>query len=158
MNTLMASAVSNRPWVLQFFRNLFGGRHVTQEGQGSTADDKEKEDVKSELLDSPLFDTETTLPAKEPENNTSPAEIREELMENHAKVPSGMKEISLGDTIPIDEKKMPALPNSTGLEMGDSDGFADSVISNLIQDPCEKAPVSGEKKGESSGDRGTLGK
>lgn len=148
------ASVSSRPWVLQFFRNLFGNRHAVQEGQGSTADAQEKEDIKSELLDSPSFDTETTLPSEEPEIKTSPSETHEELMESHTKMLLGMKEINLGDTVPIDEKKQPALHNPTGLEMGDSDGLADSLISN----PCEKVPSLGEKKGESSGDRGTLGK
>ncbi|XP_053098447.1 uncharacterized protein LOC128321925 isoform X2 [Hemicordylus capensis] len=152
MDTLTASSVSSRPWVLQFFRNLFGSRHVTQEGEGPKANAKESKDDKSELLD-----TEATLPGKGPENNTSPNEIHEGVMDSCAKELSEMKHISLGDTIPTDEKKL-SLCNPTGLEMGDSEGFADSMTSNLAQDQCEKALVSGEKKRESSGDRGTVGK
>ncbi|KAL8178908.1 UNVERIFIED_CONTAM: hypothetical protein K2H54_057577 [Gekko kuhli] len=146
------------PWVLQFFRNLFGSssRHVRLEGQGPKADTNEKECVKSELLDSPLPDTEARLSFKNTEpDDTSFSEICEGVMDSHAeKLPAHLKEISIGDTISTAEKTFSTLLESTGLEMGDSDGFADSTISKLADDPTEKVPASGEKKGH----RGTLGK
>ncbi|XP_061486602.1 uncharacterized protein LOC133386848 [Rhineura floridana] len=162
MDTLTATSVSSRPWVLQFLRNLFGSnRHVMQEDQRPNEEANDKVNVKSELLDSPLPDNglETTLLGKEPDTTTttSSSEICEGLMGGCPEELSLLKEISLGDTTPINENKQSILFNSTGTEMGDSDGFADSVISNLAQGPCENVPVIGEKK-EKSGDRGTLGK
>lgn len=137
--------------MLQFFRNLFGSsRHVGLEGQGPNADAKEKEGVKSELLDSPLPDTETRLSFKDTEpDNSSFSEICEGVMDSHAEKLSGhLKEISLGNAVST------ALLESTGLEMGDLDGFSDNTISILAHDPTEKVPVSGEKKDN----RGTLEK
>ncbi|XP_060089263.1 uncharacterized protein LOC132567603 [Heteronotia binoei] len=156
MDTLTASSVSSRPWVLQFFRNLFGSsRHVRLEGQGPKADAKEKESVQSELLDSPLPDTEARLSFKNTElDNTSFTEICEAVMDSHAEKLSGhLKEISLGDTISTAEKTFSTLLESTGLEMGDSDGFADSKINKLAHHPTEIVPASDEKKSH----RGTLG-
>ncbi|XP_077192449.1 uncharacterized protein LOC143836838 [Paroedura picta] len=150
MDTLTASSVSSRPWVLQFFRNLFGSsRHVRLEGQGPKADAKEKEGVKSELLDSPLPDTEARLSFKNTEpDNTSFNEICEGVIDSHAEKLSGhLKEISLGDTISTAEKTFSTLLESTGLEMGDSDGFADSTLRKLAHDPAEQIPASDVKKG-----------
>lgn len=143
--------------MLQFFRNLFGSsRHVRLEGQGPKADTKEKEGVKSELLDSPLPDTETRLSFKKTEpDTTSFSEICEGVMDSHAENLSGhLKEISLGVTISTAENTFSTLLESTGLEMGDSDSFADSTINKLAHDPTEKVPASGEKKGH----RGMPGK
>uniref|UniRef100_A0ACB8F4Y5 Uncharacterized protein n=1 Tax=Sphaerodactylus townsendi TaxID=933632 RepID=A0ACB8F4Y5_9SAUR len=129
---------------------------MRQEGQGAKTDTKEKEDVKSELLDSPLPDTEAKLSFKNTEpDNTSCNEICEGEMDSHTEKLSGhLKEISLGDTVSTAEKALSTLLESTGLEMGDSDVFADSTISELAPGPVEKDPPSGEKKSH----RGTLGK
>ncbi|XP_033008494.1 uncharacterized protein LOC117048589 [Lacerta agilis] len=159
MDTLTASSVSNRPWVLQFFRNLFGSsRHVTQEGQRTKA--KDEDNAKSELLESPLPDKglEATLPGKEPDaTNTSPNEICGGLMGSCPEELSLLKEISLGDTTPTKENKLPTSFHSARMEMGDSGGFADPMISGMAKDPCEKVPVTGEKE-EESDDRETVGK
>ncbi|XP_053248981.1 uncharacterized protein LOC128416014 [Podarcis raffonei] len=159
MDTLTASSVSSRPWVLQFFRNLFGsGRHVTQEGQRPKA--KDEDNAKSELLDSPLPENglEATLPGQEPDaTKTSPSEICGGLMGSCPEELSLLKELSLGDTTPTNENKLPASFHSARMEMGDSDGFANPMISGLAKDPCEKVPVTGEKE-EESDDRETVGK
>ncbi|XP_044287851.1 uncharacterized protein LOC123024324 [Varanus komodoensis] len=159
MDPLATSSVSSRLWVLQFFRNLFGSRQqVTQEGQSPQADAEEKDDVRSELLGCPLPDSDMMLLGKEMSTaNTSSHDIFEGVTESHSEELSLLKEMRLEDTtIPGDEKKLSALLKSTGMGMGDSDGSADSIISNSEQHPREKNHATG-KKNKESGDRGKDG-
>ncbi|XP_025025929.1 uncharacterized protein LOC112541307 [Python bivittatus] len=154
MDTLTASSVSNRPWVLQFFRNLFGSsRHVTEEGERPKAGEKEKDDIKSELLDCPLSDTEVAVPGQEPDiPKTSSSEICQAVMGSHTEELPLMKEVTLGDTSVKDENKLSALFNSTRMDLGDTDPFAESMLSNN-----GRVSAAGEKKHETS-EGGTLGK
>ncbi|XP_026533987.1 uncharacterized protein LOC113419011 [Notechis scutatus] len=154
METLTASSVSNRAWVLQFFRNLFGGsRHVTQEGEKPTAGVKEKDDIKSELLDCALSDTEVAIPNQEPPiPKMTSSEICPMVISSHTEELPLMKEATLGDTSLKDENKVSALFNSTRMDLGDTESFAESMLSNN-----ERVSAAGEE-GHNSSDRGTLGK
>ncbi|XP_039179090.1 uncharacterized protein LOC120298930 isoform X2 [Crotalus tigris] len=143
-----------RAWVLQFFRNLFGGsRHVTQEGEKPMTGVKEKDDIKSELLDCALSDTEVAIPSQEPcIPKTTSSEICPVVMSGQTEELPLMKEATLGDTALKDENELSALFNSTRMDLGDTDPFAESVLSNN-----ERVSVAGEKDHNSS-DRGTLEK
>ncbi|KAM6458376.1 uncharacterized protein PHA67_016008 [Liasis olivaceus] len=154
MDTLTASSVSNRPWVLQFFRNLFGSsRHVTQEGERPKAGVKEKDDIKSELLDCPLSDTEVADLGQEPDiPKTSSSEICQAVMGSPTEELPLMKEVTLGDTSVKDENKLSALFNSTRMDLGDTDPFAESMLSNN-----GRVSAAGEKEHETS-EGGTPGK
>nr|XP_020653605.1 uncharacterized protein LOC110081331 isoform X2 [Pogona vitticeps] len=151
METLTASSVSRRPPVLQFFRNLFGGsRRVTQEGQTPKAKvPKEKDD---QLLErSGQAESEAMLLGKKLiTTKISPSEVHEGMMEQHSKGPSLLKETAFENTTPAYENKLSELLNSTELEVGDADGFAGSMIHQLVQHPCEKVLVAGAEKEESS--------
>ncbi|XP_070604621.1 uncharacterized protein [Erythrolamprus reginae] len=154
METLTASSVSNRAWVIQFFRNLFGGsRNVTQEGEKPTAGVKEKDDIKSELLDCALSDTEVAIPSQEPSiSKMTLTEVCPVVMSSHTEELSLMKEATLGDTALKDENKLSVLFNSTRMGIGDTDPFAESRLSNN-----EKVSAVGEEDHNTS-DRETLGK
>ncbi|XP_034270547.1 uncharacterized protein LOC117663984 isoform X3 [Pantherophis guttatus] len=151
---LPSRGVRKRAWVLQFFRNLFGGsRHVTQEGEKPTAGVKEKDDIKSELLDCALSDTEVAIPSQEPSvPKMTSSEICPVVMSSPTEELSLMKEATLGDTALKDENNVSALFNSTRMDLGDTAPFAESMLSNN-----ERVSAAGEEDHNSS-DRGTLGK
>ncbi|KAH0618787.1 hypothetical protein JD844_018263 [Phrynosoma platyrhinos] len=163
MDTLTASSVPSRPWVLQFFRNLFGGsRHVVQEKERPKAEEAQgKEEVGSQLLGCPLglSDTEAMLPTDQElgATETSPIEIQESVIERRNEELSLLKGCSFRKATPRNKKKLCNLLNSKEMEMGGSHGFTGTKISLLVEHPCKAVPAPGEKKNE-PGDRQTLGK
>ncbi|XP_042321128.1 uncharacterized protein LOC121929547 isoform X1 [Sceloporus undulatus] len=162
MDTLTASSVPSRPWVLQFFRNLFGGsRQVVQEGQRPKEEAQEKEELGSQFLDCPLglSDTEAMLPTDQElgATETSPIEIQEGERESHTEELSLLKGRSFRKATPRNKKKLFGLLNSGEMEMGGSHGFTGTMIGQLVEHPCETVPAAGEKNNE-PGDRETLGK
>lgn len=126
---------------------------MTQEGEKPMAAVKEKDDIKSELLDCALSDTEVAIPSQEPcIPKTISSEICPVVMSSHTEELPLMKEATLGDTALKDDSKLSALFNSARMDLGDTDPFAESVLSNN-----ERVSVAGEKDHNSS-DRGTLEK
>ncbi|XP_062834528.1 uncharacterized protein LOC100554036 [Anolis carolinensis] len=152
METLTASSVSSRPWVLQFFRNLFGStRHVSQERQPSKVEAEEKEAVGGQLLDCPLglSDTDAMLPPdEEPAMTELPScDIHEDVIESHIEGLSLRKDSRFRQAIPRN-KKLSDLLRSAEVEKKGSEGLTSSMISQLVEQPGEGAPAAGEKKNE----------
>lgn len=126
---------------------------MTQEGEKPTAGAKEKDDIKSELLDCALSDTEVAIPSQESSiSKTTSSEICPVVMSSHTEELSLTKEATLGDTAFKDENKVSALFNSTRMDLGDTAPFAESMLSNN-----ERVSAAGEEDYNSS-DRGILGK
>ncbi|XP_019369738.1 PREDICTED: uncharacterized protein LOC109295370 isoform X1 [Gavialis gangeticus] len=123
MDPLTVPPPSSRPSLLQFFRNLFGLRKGARKSQETGAEMEEvgnirdQEDTSNPAISS-TTEFETILPAgNKLKGDPLAKESRGERLEEIVKE---LKEISLGGTPSSRGDQSPSMPDTSGMEMGDS--------------------------------------